>query len=134
MPSYPVLHDGRTIGTSVQQCPCYLERRRSSGTMLFALMVKRKCTDQLWFYSWSSQPETYEEFECSYSLLNAWLCTNESKDPTSPRKSGRLGTAMCDRWAEFILTKIYPHKLKFVFAKRLNTRSFDLRTTSNTEG
>jgi hypothetical protein len=87
-----------------------------------------------WLYSWSSEPETYEEFECSYSLLNAWLRTDESKDPTSPRKSDRLGTAMCDRWAEFILTKIYPHKLKFVFAKRLKTRSFDLRTTSNTEG
>jgi hypothetical protein len=87
-----------------------------------------------WLYSFSDDTETHDEFDYSYNLLMSWLRTDELNDQTSPRKEGRLGPGMCDKWATFIETKIRPHKLKFVFAKRLKTRSFDLRTTSNTEG
>ena len=87
-----------------------------------------------WIYSWSSDMETYEAFTTPYNLLKSWLRSKESDDITSPRKPEHLGPEMCDRWATFVHRKISVHALKFVFAKRLKRRSFNLRTTSNTEG
>jgi hypothetical protein len=87
-----------------------------------------------WVYSWSSDMETFEAFHHSYSLLMRWLRSEESDDSTSPRKANCLGPELCDRWAVFLHSKVFPHSSKFVFARRLRTRSFNLRTTSNTEG
>lgn len=87
-----------------------------------------------WIYSWSSDMETWAAYYISYNLLMSWLQSEESADSASPRKVGRLGPEMSDRWAAFIHSKIAPHASKFVFAQRFKTRSFDLRTTSNTEG
>ena len=87
-----------------------------------------------WIYSWSSDMDTYQAFYHSYNLLMMWLRTEESMDETSPRKAECLGPELCDWWAAFIHSKILPHASKFVFAQRLKTRSFNLRTTSNTEG
>ncbi|GKY93656.1 hypothetical protein MPSEU_000333000 [Mayamaea pseudoterrestris] len=82
--------------------------------------------------SLSSVPETRTEYNIMVQCIMRWLKSTPDV-PLSPRHNDRLGVQGCDDLLSFLTKAVLEHQQKFAFYERRLVRSFDLRTTSNTE-
>jgi hypothetical protein len=104
-----------------------IKARDSSGVASSYHHVLRQ-----WVVSLSQTPETLAQFTIIQNKLICWL-RSDPRTPHSPRRNDRLGANVCDEYVEFLTKVVLPQKRKFAFFERLTLRSFDMRTTSNTE-